>query len=77
MKGKGEDEEVIPDWETEKGVTNDLFPILHDNGGAEVQGRFKDDPYFSQIVDWLTILKTSGNSSEAENRREGGEHLDI
>lgn len=75
--GEGEDWDVEPDWESEKGVVNDMFVLLE--GGEvlrEVKEKFAEDPYFKDIAAWLTALGTPG-LSEAESRRARRRALDF
>ncbi|EJD40530.1 hypothetical protein AURDEDRAFT_69931, partial [Auricularia subglabra TFB-10046 SS5] len=65
----GGGENVVADWE-EKATVPDVFSLAVERDEHEqLRERFADDPYFCDVVDWLTALKVDPALSERQARR--------
>ncbi|QRW13143.1 Retrovirus-related Pol polyprotein from transposon [Ceratobasidium sp. AG-Ba] len=62
------DVDVDPGWEANKAMVNDLYLLLNDSDTAAVLDRFKDDPFFTDILQ--SLLFDNPNSGSADKAAE-------
>ncbi|KIJ22798.1 hypothetical protein M422DRAFT_84944, partial [Sphaerobolus stellatus SS14] len=51
--GDGSEWSVQPEWEGRKGLRNDMFGVKEDDELTALKERFREDPWFLEIVDYL------------------------
>ncbi|KIJ35102.1 hypothetical protein M422DRAFT_80194, partial [Sphaerobolus stellatus SS14] len=65
--GDGGDWSVQPEWEGKKGLVNNVFGIEDDGELIALRERFREDPWFLEIVDYL--VGNTKSLSVRERRR--------
>ncbi|KIJ22817.1 hypothetical protein M422DRAFT_84382, partial [Sphaerobolus stellatus SS14] len=65
--GDGSEWSVTPDWEEREGMKHDIFGVEEDEAMTAIRDRFKDDPWFLEVVDYL--LGNMKKLSVRERRR--------
>ncbi|KIJ43136.1 hypothetical protein M422DRAFT_81064, partial [Sphaerobolus stellatus SS14] len=51
--GDGSEWSVTPDWEEREGLRNDVFGVEEDKESTALHQRFKEDPWYLEIMDYL------------------------
>ncbi|QRV90331.1 Retrovirus-related Pol polyprotein from transposon opus [Ceratobasidium sp. AG-Ba] len=54
-EGEGRDETIDPSWEAHKGMAEEMFWLVEDEGSRKVLERFEKDTYFGEIVQYLVL----------------------
>ncbi|QRV96745.1 Retrovirus-related Pol polyprotein from transposon opus [Ceratobasidium sp. AG-Ba] len=66
-EGEGRQESVDPSWEAHKGLAEEMFWLVEDEGSKKVLERFEKDTYFGEIVQYLVLGVVYGDDITPSN----------